>query len=51
MKKRIIIYVVLLLTAVSAAAGVNIRGKVTDEKNEPMEFVTVRVAGTAIGGT
>lgn len=51
MKNRIITYILLLLVATGASAAVNIRGKVTDEKNEPMEFVTVRIAGTAIGGT
>lgn len=32
-------------------AGVKIHGKITDEKNEPLEFVTVRVDGTMIGAT
>jgi len=56
MKKRIIVYfvsvlcIVLMLPA-EVFAAVNIRGKVTDEKNEPMDFVTVRIAGTALGCT
>ncbi|MDE6321553.1 MAG: TonB-dependent receptor, partial [Muribaculaceae bacterium] len=33
-----------------AFAQVNIHGKVTDEKQLPMDFVTVRIGGTAIGG-
>ncbi len=37
--------------AVAARGPVKISGLVTDENNEPMEFVTVRVAGTAIGTT
>lgn len=32
-------------------AAVKIQGLVTDEKNEPLEFVSVRIAGTAIGAT
>ena len=32
-----------------AAAPVKIHGKVTDEENQPLEFVSVRIAGTAIG--
>lgn len=32
-----------------AAAAVNIRGKITQETNEPLEFVSVRVQGTALG--
>ncbi len=36
-------------SAPGIAAQVNIHGKVTDEKNEPLEFVTVRIGGTAIG--
>ena len=32
-----------------AAAPVKIHGKVTDEANQPLEFVSVRIAGTAIG--
>ncbi len=43
----------ILLAAASALcwarAAVNIHGKVTQQDNEPLEFVTVKVAGTAIG--
>lgn len=35
----------------TALAAVKIQGLVTDEKNEPLEFVSVRIAGTAIGAT
>ncbi|MDE5625309.1 MAG: carboxypeptidase-like regulatory domain-containing protein, partial [Muribaculaceae bacterium] len=31
------------------AGQVSIHGKVSDMDNQPMEFVTVRIAGTAIG--
>lgn len=32
-------------------AQVRIHGKITDEKNEALEFVSVHVRGTAIGAT
>lgn len=35
----------------TALAAVKIQGLVTDEKNEPLGFVSVRIAGTAIGAT
>lgn len=37
-----------MLCGISAMA-VNIRGKVTQETNEPLEFVSIRVQGTALG--
>lgn len=46
--------ILLLLCAASmtdAAAAVKITGIVTDEKNEPLEFATIRIKGTAIGST
>lgn len=45
-------YILLLLAAVvgaDAAAAVNFHGKVTDAENKPVEFVTVKVAGSALG--
>lgn len=42
---------VVLAAALPAAAGVKIHGLITDENNEPLEFVSVRIAGTALGGT
>lgn len=48
---RYILFSVCLLCGVAAQAQVKIHGKVTDADNNPMEFVTVRVAGTAIGTT
>ena len=39
----------LLLAAASAAAQVKITGIVVDEKGQPIEFASVKIAGTAIG--
>ncbi len=33
------------------SAPVKISGQITDENNEPLEFVNIRIAGTAIGAT
>ena len=45
-----LIYILLLLPfAATAFAQVSISGKVTDSENAPIEFATVRIAGTAIG--
>lgn len=44
----------ILLTCLatdSLAESVKIHGKITDEKNEPLEFVSVRIQGTMIGAT
>ena len=46
---RYILLLVLAAAAMTAGAQVKISGKVTNEENEPIEFATVRVAGTAIG--
>ena len=48
---RYILFSVCVLCGVAAQAQVKIHGKVTDADNNPIEFVTVRVAGTAIGTT
>ena len=46
-------YIIALFMVVSAAlmvdAQVKISGKVTDDKDSPIEFATIRVGGTAIG--
>lgn len=48
--RRLYIFAVLLLTCASVAMSqVNIHGKVIDQDNNPVEFATVRIAGTAIG--
>lgn len=49
---KILIYILLLaVSAMSASAAdrVNIHGRVLDSEDKPIEFVTVRVGGTAIG--
>lgn len=54
MPVRFFIIILLSLFAISANAAphdVAIHGKVTDAKNDPLEFVTIRIAGTAIGTT
>lgn len=49
-----IIYVLVVMLSMighAANAQVSIHGKVSDMDNQPLEFVTVRIAGTAIGTT
>ncbi len=46
---RYVAVVAALLCTAFAMAQVKIHGKVTDEDNSPIEFATVRVAGTAVG--
>lgn len=43
--------ILCLFPAAAAFAQVKIHGKVVDQQNDPLEFVTVRVDGTAIGTT
>ena len=40
---------IVLAMPLGALADVTIHGKVSDSENQPVEFVTVKVAGTAIG--
>ena len=42
---------ILSLAICTANAAIKIEGKVCDERNSPIEFATVRVAGTALGTT
>lgn len=49
MKSYIITFLFTILSFFSAVAQINVSGKVTDEKDSPIEFATIRVAGTAIG--
>lgn len=49
MLKHCFITIIAVLSALYVAADVNIRGRVTDSDKKPVEFVTVRVAGTAKG--
>ncbi len=43
--------IITLICTVAASAAVKISGLITDEKNEPLEFATVKIAGTALGVT
>lgn len=45
------IYLTFAFAIFATAAGIKIQGLVTDENNEPLEFVSVRIGGTAIGAT
>lgn len=53
--KRIQSYIAVLLAVVlagiSASAQTTIHGKIIDEKDEALEFATIRIAGTALGAT
>lgn len=52
--KQLIYTIISLLVAVCAQplqAAVKIHGVITDEKNEPLEFVTVKVMGAPLGTT
>lgn len=56
MIKKHLIYILAIMFALAGtlsalADNVKIHGKITDEKNEPLEFVSVRVQGTMIGAT
>lgn len=42
---------ILSMAICTANAAIKIEGKVCDERNSPIEFATVRVAGTALGTT
>lgn len=48
-QKPIILTILASLFSLCATATIKISGKLTDENNEPLEFVSVRVAGTAMG--
>lgn len=39
----------ICFTSLPSFAGIKIRGKVTQEDNQPLEFVTIRITGTSIG--
>ncbi len=49
MKSYIITLLLAVLSVFSTMAQVNVSGKVTDEKDSPIEFATIRVVGTALG--
>lgn len=49
MKSYILLFFTILLTSLSSFSQVKISGTVTDDKDSPIEFATIRVHGTAIG--
>ena len=49
MKPYIITLLIVLSAMLNASAQVTISGKVTDEKDSPIEFATVRLQGSAVG--
>ncbi len=46
-----LLFALIISCAVTAFCQVKIHGKVIDQESQPLEFVTIRVAGTAIGTT
>ena len=48
--KHYIFLVLIVVSTVVEAKSFIVSGKVIDESNEPMEFVSVRIAGTMSGG-
>lgn len=49
MKSYITTLFLLVFSVLSSVAQVTVTGKVTDERDAPIEFATIRVEGTAIG--
>lgn len=49
--RYILLAALLMVSALTMIAEVKIHGKVSDEHQKALEFATVRIAGTAIGGT
>lgn len=47
--RQLFLCILTTFFCLSASAAVKISGKITDENNEPLEFVSIRVGGTAIG--
>ena len=43
--------IISAVAALSAEAAVKISGIITDENNDPLEFATIRIKGTALGTT
>ena len=48
--KYITLFLMLFITTL-ASAKVTIKGKILDNENQPLEFVTIRIDGTTIGTT
>ena len=52
MRIRLFLLICALMAALGAwAENVKITGMVTDENNEPLEFVSIRMGGTMTGAT
>ena len=49
--RNIFVIILVALTALRVNAAVKITGQITDENNEPLEFATIKIAGTALGTT
>lgn len=49
MKIKYIITLLFLIMALSSQGQVKIQGKIVDNEDKPLEFVTIRVKGTALG--
>jgi hypothetical protein len=47
--KRLAVVSLCLAISSAAIAAIKVQGKVTDENNEPLEFVTVKVKGSVLG--
>ena len=47
--RRLTMVMILATAVISAVAQVNLRGTVSGPANKPIEFATVRVAGSDIG--
>ena len=49
--RPLILSFALFFSFISVYAAVKITGQITDENNEPLEFATIKINGTAIGAT
>lgn len=50
LKRQIITFIFTIFT-ITVFGKVTIHGKISDEENQPLEFVTIRIAGTTIGAS
>ena len=51
LSSRYIYFFLFIFIAHFVNASVTIHGKISDEENQPIEFASVRIAGTAVGST
>ena len=49
LKKLLSILMIASFTFAAVAENVKIHGKITDQEEKPVEFATIRIAGTSIG--